>query len=113
MDTVINAAGDLLSALGFVNLNEQSFVHIVAMLTLARHGKQNFRIQVSSCWQLLYQLKLHVRSVRGRVRMPHYNVLNQLPHYPAEFQRAHPDVFANAYPELPDGGPVECPIEFE
>ena len=47
MDKVIQEVGDLLGALGFVNLNEQSFVHVVAMLTLARHGKHNFRVQVS------------------------------------------------------------------
>ena len=77
MDRVIQEVGDLLGALGFVNLNEQSFVHIVAMMTLARHGKQDFRVQVSGCWQLLNQLKTYVRAVRGRVRMP-------------PLQRAHP-----------------------
>ena len=104
MDKVIQEVGDLLGALGFVNLNEQSFVHVVAMLTLARHGNQNFRVQVSGCWQLLNQLKSYVRAIRGRVRMPHYNVHTAMPNYPAEFQAAHPGIFANADPRLPDGG---------
>ena len=36
MGNAIQEVGDLLGTLGFVNLNEQSFVHVVAMMTLAR-----------------------------------------------------------------------------
>ena len=103
----------MLDALGLVHLNEQSFVHIVATMALGRNTRsvETFSVQVEGCWQLLIQVKKCLRARRIRARLPHYNILTELPETPQLLQIAHPEVFANAYPRFPDEGPAECPLD--
>lgn len=101
-EVVLGTVARLCERLGMMYLNETSYTHLASCLYMGARfvnvdalGPADRQFH----WKIKEDLKLAIRSLRGRNRRLHWGKVSKYPATPAELKEQHPEIWNFAYGE--------------